>query len=135
MKNCPKLYKIKLEHNLIDSFENLKCLSKYNITKINLEGNPLVSTNENYRDELFKLVPSLECIDGIGKEGNEIESTLYGGEEEEEDAEYDEEEAEEGDDISDEDEEGEDDGDDGGEDDGDDEEDEDDDEPHKKRKD
>ena len=114
MKNCPKLYKIKLEHNLIDSFENLKCLSKYNITKINLEGNPLVSTNENYRDELFKLVPSLECIDGIGKEGNEIESTLYGGEEEEEDAEYDEEEGEEGDDISDEDEEGEDDGDDGG---------------------
>ena len=90
-----------------------------------MEGNPLVSTNENYRDELFKLVPSLECIDGIGKEGNEIESTLYGGEEEEEDAEYDEEEAEEG----------EDDGDDGGEDDGDDEEDEDDDEPHKKRKD
>ena len=99
-----------------------------------MEGNPLVSTNENYRDELFKLVPSLECIDGIGKEGNEIESTLYGGEEEEEDAEYDEEEGEEGDDISDEDEEGEDDGDDGGEDDGDDEEDEDDDEPHKKRK-
>ena len=85
MKNCPSLYKIKLEHNLIDNFDNLKCLSKYNIKKINLEGNPLVSTNENYRDELFKLVPSLEVIDGINKEGNEVDSTLYGGEEEEDD--------------------------------------------------
>ena len=135
MKNCPKLYKIKLEHNLIDNFENLKCLSKYHITKINLEGNPLVSTNENYRDELFKLVPSLECIDGYGKDGQEIESTVYGGEEEEEDAEYGEEEGEEEGDISDEEEEGEDEGDDG-EDDGDDDDDEEDeDEPQKKRKD
>ena len=86
-----------------------------------MEGNPLVSTNENYRDELFKLVPSLECIDGFDKDGNEVESTLYGGEEEEEDGEYGEEE-------------GEDEGDDG-EDDGDDDDEEDEDEPHKKRKD
>ena len=100
-----------------------------------MEGNPLVSTNENYRDELFKLVPSLECIDGYGKDGQEIESTVYGGEEEEEDAEYGEEEGEEEGDISDEEEEGEDEGDDG-EDDGDDDDDEEDeDEPHKKRKD
>ena len=118
LKNCPSLYKIKLEHNLIDNFDNLKCLSNYNIKKIDLEGNPLVSTNESYREELFKLVPSLECIDRLDKEGNEIESTLYGGEEEE--------------DISEEGEEGEDEGDDEGEGEDDDEDDE---EPHKKRKD
>ena len=85
-----------------------------------MEGNPLVSTNENYRDELFKLVPTLECIDGYDKDGNTIDSTIYGGEEEG--------------DISDEEEEGEDEGDDG-EDDGDDDDEEDEDEPHKKRKD
>ena len=130
LKNCPSLYKIKLEHNLIDNFDNLKCLSNYNIKKIDLEGNPLVSTNQNYREELFKLVPSLECIDRRDKEGNEIESTLYGGEEEEDDGEY--EEGEEAEDISEEDEEGEDEGDDEGEGEDDDEDDE---EPHKKRKD
>ena len=132
MKNCPSLYKIKLEHNLIDNFENLKCLSKYNIKKINLEGNPLVSTNENYRDELFKLVPSLEVIDGINKQGNEVDSTLYGDEEEEDDGEY--EDGEEVGDISEDDEEGdEEDDDEGGDDEGD--EDDDEDAPQKKRKD
>ena len=99
-----------------------------------MEGNPLVSTNENYRDELCKLVPTLECIDGYDKDGNTIDSTIYGGEEEEEDGEYGEEEGEEEGDISDEEEEGEDEGDDG-EDDGDDDDEEDEDEPHKKRKD
>ena len=125
MKNCPSLYKIKLEHNLIDNFDNLKCLSKYNIKKINLEGNPLVSTNENYRDELFKLVPSLEVIDGINKEGNE---------ENDEDGEY--EDGEEVGDISEDDEEGdEEDDDEGNDDDEGDEDDDDEDAPQKKRKD
>ena len=132
MKNCPSLYKIKLEHNLIDNFDNLKCLSKYNIKKINLEGNPLVSTNENYRDELFKLVPSLEVIDGINKQGNEVDSTLYGDEEEDDDGEY--EDGEEVGDISEDDEEG-DEEDDEGDDEGDDEDDDDEDAPQKKRKD
>ena len=132
MKNCPSLYKIKLEHNLIDNFDNLKCLSKYNIKKINLEGNPLVSTNENYRDELFKLVPSLEVIDGINKQGNEVDSTLYGDEEEDDDGEY--EDGEEAGDISEDDEEG-DEEDDEGDDEGDDEDDDDEDAPQKKRKD
>ena len=132
MKNCPSLYKIKLEHNLIDNFDNLKCLSKYNIKKINLEGNPLVSTNENYRDELFKLVPSLEVIDGINKQGNEVDSTLY-GDEEDDDGEY--EDGEEVGDISEDDEEGdEEDDDEGGDDEGD-EDDDDEDAPQKKRKD
>ena len=135
MKNCPSLYKIKLEHNLIDNFDNLKCLSKYNIKKINLEGNPLVSTNENYRDELFKLVPSLEVIDGINKEGNEVDSTLYGGEEEEDDDDGEYEDGEEVGDISEDDEEGDEEDDDEGDDDEGDEDDDDEDAPQKKRKD
>ena len=85
LKNCPDLYKIKLEHNLIENLDNLKCLANYKIKKINLEGNPLTSNNANYREELFKLVPSLESIDGIDKDGNQVESTLYNEEGEEED--------------------------------------------------
>ena len=121
LKNCPDLYKIKLEHNLIENLDNLKCLANYKIKKINLEGNPLTSNNANYRDELFKLVPSLESIDGIDKDGNQVESTLYNeeGEEEDDDANYeegeedgdfsDDGEGEEGEDKDDDDEDGEDD--------------------------
>ena len=131
LKSCPKLYKIKLEKNLIDDLENLKCLANFNIKKINLEGNPITTNLPNYREELFKLIPSLTSIDGIDKDGNKVESTLYGeDEEEEEDDDVNYEEAEEDGEFSDEDEDGEDNGEE--EDDEDDDEDE---KPQKKSKD
>lgn len=126
LKNCPKLYKIKLENNAIDDLENLKCLEKYKIEKINLKGNP-VANEEDYQEELFEMVPSLKSIDGKDRKGNPVESTYYGDDEEEEeedDVNYEEAEDE---DLSEEDEEGED-----NYDDDDDEEDED--KPHKKPK-
>ena len=131
LKSCPKLYKIKLEKNLIDNLDSLKCLANYNIKKINLEGNPITTKLPNYREELFNLIPSLTSIDGIDKEGNKVESTLYGeDEEEEEDDDVNYEEAEEEGEFSEEDEEGED----NGEED-DDEDDDDDEKPQKKHKD
>ena len=94
---------------MIDDLENLKCLANYNIKKINLEGNPITTNLPNYREELFKLIPSLTSIDGIDKDGNKVESTLYGeDEEEEEDDDVNYEEAEEDGEFSDEDEDGED---------------------------
>ena len=133
LKNCPDLYKIKLEHNLIENLDNLKCLANYKIKKINLEGNPLTKKNENYRKELFQMVPSLESIDGYDKDGNEVESTLYNEEDEEEGDDADYEEGEDDGDYSDdvEDEEGEDNGDD----DEDDDEEDDEEKPQKKSKD
>ena len=115
---------------MIDNLDNLKCLANYNIKKINLEGNPLTSDLPNYREELFKLIPSLTSIDGIDKEGNKVESTLYGDdeEEEEEDDDGNYEEAEEEGEFSEEDEEGEDNGEE-------DDEDDDDEKPQKKPKD
>ena len=77
-----------MEQNQIDSLEKLKCLAGHNIRKINLEGNPVVEKNKEYRKELFDLIPSLTSIDGIGKDGENVESTYYGGEEEE-DGEFD----------------------------------------------
>ena len=84
VNQCPKLYKIKLEKNKIESLDKLKCLADHKITKINLEGNPLVESNKEYRKELFELIPSLVSIDGIDKNGNTVESTYYGDEEDEE---------------------------------------------------
>ena len=54
------------------------------MTKINLVGNPVVASNANYKKELFELIPSLNAIDGTDKDGGEVESTIYGGEEDEE---------------------------------------------------
>ena len=131
LKNCPKLYKIKLEKNLIEDIENLKCLANYNLKKIDLDGNPIASNLSNYREELFKLVPSLTAIDGIDREGNEVESTQYGEEEGEEEDDGDYEEAEEEGELSEDDEEGDDNL---GEDDEDDEDDDDEEKPQKKSK-
>ena len=84
MQNCPLLYKIKLEDNLIEDFKTLECLQKYHIKKISLAGNPLVKSTPDYRDKLFGLVSSLESIDGVNRKGDKVESTVYGGEEDEE---------------------------------------------------
>jgi len=93
--------------------DKLICLAGHKITKINLEGNPLTDNNKDYRKELFELIPSLVSIDGIDKNGNPVESTYYGGEEDEEGLEGGELDDEENDEIED----GEDDEDDGEEDD------------------
>ena len=76
--------KIKLEENNIESLDKLKCFAGHKLKKINLEGNPIVTSNENYKKELFELIPSLVSIDGTDKNGEIIESTYYGGEEDEE---------------------------------------------------
>ena len=89
---CPELYKIKLSKNNIDSLDKLKCLAGHKITKINIEGNPLTQSNKEYRKELFELIPSLKSIDGIDKNGEPVESTYYGDEEDEEGFEGDDEE-------------------------------------------
>jgi hypothetical protein len=130
LKQCPELYKINLENNNIRTLAKLKCLAGHKITKIYLFGNP-VATNANYKNELFELIPTLKTIDGTDKNGEPVESTVYGDEEdeEEEDEPYDDAEGEEKeDDVSGEDFEDEDDEDD------EDEEDEEDEKPNKKTK-
>lgn len=87
LNNCPRLYKIKLENNLIDNFDTLKCLANFKLKKINLAGNPIVNTNPEYRKQLFDMVESLESIDGIDRKGDKVESTVYGGEEDDEEGE------------------------------------------------
>ena len=126
LKNCPKLYKLKLAKNLIEKIDVLKCLQNYNIKKLYLEGNPFIEPALNYRELLFNMIPSLESIDHLNKEGNQIESTVYEDEGEEEEDDEDDGELEDDEDDEDEDEN------DFGEEDEEDEED--DEKPHKRKK-
>lgn len=104
VKQCPELYKIKIENNVIDSIDKLTPLNELKIRKINLKGNPLTE-NTSYKEEVFKIFNLLESCDDTGRNGEEVESTIYGGEEEDrEDEEFEEGEDEEGDEIDDEDE-------------------------------
>lgn len=64
--------------------DSLKCLSELKeLKKINVKGNPFVEQNENYKDELFKLLSNVECIDSVDKNGKEVEESIYDDEEEE----------------------------------------------------
>ncbi len=126
----PKLYKLKIEENAIESIDDLKCLSKLEeLKKINVQGNPFCEKNENYKDEIFKILGKIITVDSQTKEGNKIDSTISDEDDEEfgeiEDDEFIEEDDEEGKEYNDED----------GEDDGDDEDDDEEDEnPRKKQK-
>ena len=91
----PNLYKLKIGQNLIKSTEQLKCLSKINsLKKLEVLDNE-ITKNPNYRNELFKILASLESIDNKDKKGGSVETTLNDEDDEdfgEEDGEFDDEE-------------------------------------------
>ena len=90
VKQCPKLYKLKIEDNNIDSIDKLKCLAQLKeLKKINVKGNPFMTKNPKYNNELFDMIITLESVDSQDKKGNEVESSIYEeGEEEEDDEEF-----------------------------------------------
>ena len=58
------------------------CLSKIKLRKINIKGNPFcLGKNKKYRIELFNKIKTLEAIDSLGKNEENIESTEYEDEE------------------------------------------------------
>jgi len=75
---CPKLYKLKIEENKIESPNIFFCLKKLNLRKLNIKGNPVCDKLYlDYRKELFNNIKTLEAIDNIGKNEENIESTEY----------------------------------------------------------
>jgi len=82
-----------LENNKIENLDYLKCFSNSKIKILAISGNPIVSNNLNtIREYLFKMIPSLEIIDGFDRNGNKVE--FMNEEEEEEEFEENEEEVE-----------------------------------------
>ena len=80
---CPKLYKLKIEENKIESPNIFFCLKNLNLRKLNIKGNPVCNKLYlDYRKELFNNIKTLEAIGDIGKNNETIESTEYGDNEE-----------------------------------------------------
>ena len=80
---CPKLYKLKIEENKIESPNIFFCLKKLNLRKLNIKGNPVCDKLYlDYRKELFNNIKTLEAIDDIDKNDENVESTEYGDNEE-----------------------------------------------------
>ena len=91
VKQCPNLYKLKIEDNEINSIDNFKCLSQLKeLKKINVKGNPFCDKEKNFKDKLFQMLSTLESVDSHNKEGGEVESSVYIGEDEEEEEDDDE---------------------------------------------
>ena len=91
LSRLPQLEVLMLTHNgikTLDKFANLKGFSK--LQYLGLEECPVTETHADYREKLFALIPTLQVIDFVDRDGNEIERPEAGegdseDEEEEED--------------------------------------------------
>jgi hypothetical protein len=50
-----------------------------NLYSLDLIGNPVCEL-ENYQEMVFEMIPSLEVLDGLNQEGDEVDSIEYGDE-------------------------------------------------------
>ena len=100
-KLYPNLYKLKISFNQINSIDNLSCLNQLELKKIEVKENPFTKNDNEYRDKIYKIIPSLIIVDQMQKNGQEIDTSDYGNEsssyDEEEDDDNDEEESDESD--------------------------------------
>lgn len=75
---------LKLGNNKIATVSELQCLSGLTKLKnLDLEGNPVCSTEEYKRESIFEMIPGLEVLDMVTKEGEDFVSDLeddYGAE-------------------------------------------------------
>ena len=72
----PEMYKIKLGGNPLKSLDVLNAFAGSKLEKIEVAGTGLDKT-ANYREEIFKRIPSLQIVDNITKNGDEVETTVY----------------------------------------------------------
>ena len=73
LKHLDGIMQISLENNKIADIEELKHLAGLaNLMSLMVEGNP-ISQEENYREKLFKIIPSLQVIDGFNASGEEVD--------------------------------------------------------------
>lgn len=97
----PNLHKLKVSNNIIESIDMFKPLQKSTIKKIEVFNNPFMEKDKNAVDKLFGILKEVKIINREDRSGEEIETTDYGGEEEEDEEESfnEEEEVDEEDDV------------------------------------
>jgi acidic leucine-rich nuclear phosphoprotein 32 family protein A/C/D len=98
-KLYPNLYKLKISFNQINSIDKLSCLNQLQLKKLEVKENPFTKNDDEYRDKIYKMIPSLIIVDQMQKNGQEIDTSDYGNES----SSFNEEEEEEGDDNDEED--------------------------------
>ena len=105
-KLYPNLYKLKISFNQIESIDNLSSLKKMKLKKLEVKENPFTKNDNEYRDKIYNMLPSLDIIDQMMKNGQEVDTTDYGNDssssDDEEDENMEDNEDEEDDDDSDE---------------------------------
>ena len=88
---CPKLANLNLSGNKIKDLEALEPLKSLDhLTNLDLYNNPLTMEEEDFRNKVFKMLPSLKYLDGVdanGDEEDDEDEEANGFEEEEEDEE------------------------------------------------
>lgn len=86
-KKCPMLLELSLSGNSkLTDFAQIEDITKLNsLMRLELEGCG-IAEKENYRDEIFKKVKTLEVIDSLNQKGEEVPDD----DEDEEDEEYEE---------------------------------------------
>lgn len=70
----PKLTSLNLSGNKIKEFDELKSLASMEKLEILDLFNNEVTAAENYRNNVFRLIPSLKFLDGFDKDDNEAPS-------------------------------------------------------------
>ena len=72
------LYKLKISFNQIESIDNLSSLKKMKLKKLEVKENPFTKNDNEYRDKIYNMLPSLDIIDQMMKNGQEVDTTDYG---------------------------------------------------------
>jgi hypothetical protein len=75
-----QLHTIKYADNKVATFEEVEAIKALTICNLSLEGNP-VAEKEGYREKMFEIFADLEVLDGLDKDGNEVDSMDDFGEE------------------------------------------------------
>ena len=77
----PNLWKLNIRNNKISTYDCLKPLAKMSkLENINIKGNPLTEKRDYSRDKVFEIIPSLQVIDSMNKDGEEVENSSIEGE-------------------------------------------------------
>lgn len=74
LTTSPKLTIVNLSGNKIKDFDELKSLSSLEKLEVLDLFNNEVTSAENYRHNVFRLIPSLKFLDGFDKDDNEAPS-------------------------------------------------------------
>jgi hypothetical protein len=78
-----------LDGNSIDSLEKFKLLTNLPLLReIALEGNPITESVADYRAKLFAMIPQLQIVDDVDRDGNVIEDEFSEGDSDSEEGLY-----------------------------------------------